>query len=71
MIDGNAETVYPSTLEKGQFRERALLICMEEMYFIGISYRNLTWVFEKCLGMSVSSTTVSRTAMLLDEDLKA
>ncbi|MDP2361509.1 MAG: IS256 family transposase [bacterium] len=71
MTDGSGESFYPSALEKGLLSERALLTCMGEMYFRGISTRKVTAVFEKCLGMSVSSTQVSRAAKLLDEELAA
>jgi len=71
MTDGSGETFYPSALEKGLLSERALLVCMGEMYFKGITTRKVTEVFEKCLGMSVSSTQVSRAAKLIEEDLRA
>ncbi|MDP2322614.1 MAG: transposase [Gammaproteobacteria bacterium] len=49
----------------------ALQACMGEMYFRGICTRKVTAVLEKCLGLSASSTQVSRAAKLLDEELTA
>jgi len=61
---------YPSSLEKGERSERALMLTLAEMYIQGVSTRKVRAVMEQLCGTSVSSTQVSRATALLDEDLQ-
>lgn len=64
------EPYHPSLFGKWQRSERALLVACSEMYFQGVSTRNVRNVLEAmCPGGEVSSATVSRVAMELDEKL--
>jgi putative transposase len=66
------EAYHPSMLGKWQRSERALLVACSEMYFQGVSTRNVRTVLEAmCEGGEISSATVSRIAQELDEKLAA
>ena len=60
---------YPSALEKGQRRERALKLAIAEMYVQGVTTRKVTAVMEELCGLEVTSTQVSRAVQALDEEL--
>jgi putative transposase len=62
---------YPQSLEKGLRSERALKLALAEMYVAGVSTRKVARITEQLCGFEISSTQVSRCAMLLDEDLSA
>ncbi|MCP4378673.1 MAG: hypothetical protein GY794_21170 [bacterium] len=59
----------PSMFNKWQRSERALLVACGEMYFQGVSTRNVRNVLEQMCGGDISSMTVSRVAQELDEKL--
>jgi transposase-like protein len=63
------EPYHPSMFAKWQRSERALLSACGEMYFQGVSTRNVRAVLEEMCGLEISSTTVSRVAAELDEKL--
>ena len=60
---------HPSMFARWQRSERALLVACAEMYFQGVSTRNVRNVLEQMCGGDVSSATVSRVAQELDEKL--
>jgi transposase-like protein len=62
---------HPSLFNKWQRSERALLVACAEMYFQGVSTRNVRQVLEAMCegGGDVSAMTVSRVAQELDEKL--
>jgi len=60
---------HPSMFAKYQRSERALLVACAEMYFQGVSTRNVQNVLETMCGSEISSMTVSRIASELDEQL--
>lgn len=60
---------HPSMFAKWQRSERALLTACAEMYFQGVSTRNVRHVLEVMCDGEISSTTVSRVASELDEKL--
>ena len=62
---------YPQALEKGQRSERALTLTLAEMYVQGVSTRKVKAIVEQLCGCGVSSSTVSRAAAALDENLQA
>ncbi len=62
---------YPSALEKGVRRERALKVAVAEMYVHGVPTRKVTEVMREMCGLDVSSTQVSRATKLLDEELES
>jgi len=62
---------HPSMFGKWQRSERALLVACAEMYFQGVSTRNVRHVLEQMCGGEISSATVSRVAAELDEKLAA
>jgi len=62
---------YPRSLEKGLRSERALLLCVAEMYVQGVSTRRVKRIVEELCGLEVSSAQVSRAATELDELLDA
>jgi transposase-like protein len=62
---------YPQALEKGQRSERALTLTLAEMYVQGVSTRKVKAIVEQLCGSGVSSSTVSRAATALDENLQA
>jgi len=65
------EPYHPSMFAKWQRSERALLVACAEMYFQGVSTRNVREVLEAMCGGEISSTTVSRVSAELDEKLVA
>jgi transposase-like protein len=65
------EPYHPSLFGKWQRSERALLVACSEMYFQGVSTRNVRNVLEAMCDGEVSSTTVSQVARELDEKLAA
>jgi transposase-like protein len=60
---------YPQALERGVRSERALTTALAEMYVQGVSTRKVSKIVEKLCGHEVSSSTVSRLATQLDEEL--
>lgn len=67
----NCEPYHPSLFNRWQRSERALLVACGEMYFQGVSTRNVQKVLEEMCGLEISSATVSRVAAELDEKLSA
>ena len=67
----NCEPYHPSMFARWQRSERALLVACGEMYFQGVSTRNVQNVLQEMCGLQVSSATVSRVAAELDEKLLA
>lgn len=65
------EPYHPSMFARWQRSERALLVACGEMYFQGVSTRNVQSVLQEMCGLDVSSMTVSRVAAELDEKLSA
>lgn len=65
------EPYRPSMFAKWQRSERALLVTCAEMYFQGVSTRNVRRVLETMCEGDISSMTVSRVAQELDEKLVA
>lgn len=65
------EPYHPSMFARFQRSERALLVACSEMYFQGVSTRNVQNVLQEMCGVEVSSMTVSRVAAELDEKLSA
>jgi putative transposase len=63
------EPYHPSMFAKWQRSERALLVACAEMYFQGVSTRNVRAVLEAMCNGDISSMTVSRIAQELDEKL--
>jgi putative transposase len=63
------EPYHPSMFNRWQRSERALLVACGEMYFQGVSTRNVREVLESMCGLEISSATVSRVAGELDEKL--
>jgi transposase-like protein len=62
----------PSLFGKWERSERALLVACAEMYFQGVSTRNVQSVLESmCEGVELSAMTVSRVASEIDEKIKA
>jgi transposase-like protein len=64
------EPYHPSMFAKWQRSERALLVACAEMYFQGVSTRNVRQVLEAMCEGDISSMTVSRVAAELDETLE-
>ncbi len=62
---------YPSCLEKGERTERALMLTFAEAYVLGVSTRKVGKLVEELCGRSISSTTVSEYAKLLDKEVLA
>lgn len=61
----------PSLFAKWERSERALLVACGEMYFQGVSTRNVQQVLSTmCEGIELSAMTVSRIAAEVDEKLK-
>jgi transposase-like protein len=56
------EPYHPSMFAKWQRSERALLVACAEMYFQGVSTRNVREVLEAMCDGDISSQTVSRVA---------
>jgi transposase-like protein len=67
----NCEPYHPSLFARWQRSERALLVACGEMYFQGVSTRNVQKVLEEMCGLEISAATVSRVAAELDEKLAA
>lgn len=65
------EPYHPSLFGKWQRSERALLVACAEMYFQGVSTRNVREVLDAMCDGDVSATTVSQVARELDERLAA
>ena len=65
--------VYPSAVERGCRRERAMNLGFAEMYVQGISTRKMIMVLQKWGGpeIAISSTQVSRCNARLNERLAA
>jgi len=61
---------YPQCLEKGERSERALKLAIAEMYVQGVSTRRVAPIAQELCGFDLSSTQVSRVAMILDEELE-
>jgi len=61
---------YPQALERGVRSERALTTALAEMYVQGVSTRKVSKIVEELCGREVSSSTVSRLARQLDEELE-
>jgi putative transposase len=62
---------YPSCLEKGERTERALMLAFAEAYVQGVSTRDVGKIVEELCGRSISSTTVSEYAKILDKEVQA
>jgi transposase-like protein len=63
---------HPSLFARWERSERALLVACGEMYFQGVSTRNVQEVLETmCQGVELSAMTVSRVAQEIDEKLAA
>ena len=61
---------HPSMFARWERSERALLVACGEMYFQGVSTRNVRQVLETmCQGVELSAMTVSRVAQEIDEKL--
>jgi putative transposase len=67
----NCEPYHPSMFARWQRSERALMVACGEMYFQGVSTRNVQNVLQEMCGLEISSATVSRVAAELDEKLLA
>jgi putative transposase len=65
------EPYHPSMFNKWQRSERALLAACAEMYFQGVSTRNVREVLEAMCDGEISSMTVSRVAQEVEEKLAA
>jgi transposase-like protein len=63
------EPYHPSLFARWQRSERALLTACAEMYFQGVSTRNVRQVLEAMCSSEISAMTVSRVAAELDEKL--
>lgn len=63
------EPYHPSMFARWQRSERALLVACAQMYFQGVSTRNVRHVLEAMCDGEISSTTVSRVAQEIDEKL--
>ncbi len=61
---------YPSALERGERSERAFKLAVSEKYVQGVSTRKVAKITAELRGLDVTSTQVSRAAVLLDEELK-
>lgn len=65
----NCEPYHPSFFARFERSERALLVACSEMYFQGVSTRNVRAVLEQMCQTEVSAMTVSRVAAEVDEKL--
>ena len=63
------EPYHPSLFARWQRSERALLVACGEMYFQGVSTRNVREVLQAMCDGEISAMTVSRVAQELDEKL--
>lgn len=60
---------HPSMYARWQRSERALMVACAEMYFQGVSTRNVRNILQEMCGFEISAGTVSRVAAELDEKL--
>jgi transposase-like protein len=67
----NCEPYHPSMFGRWERSERALLVACSEMYFQGVSTRNVRQVLERMCDTELSAMTVSRVAGELDEKLSS
>src|SRR5450755_797731 len=67
----HCEPYHPSMFGKWERSERALLVACSEMYFQGVSTRNVRAVLDQMCQSEVSAMTVSRVATEVDEKLTA
>jgi putative transposase len=67
----NCEPYHPSMFGRWERSERALLVACSEMYFQGVSTRNVRAVLEEMCDTELSAMTVSRVASDLDEKLSS
>jgi putative transposase len=67
----NCEPYQPSMFGRWERSERALLVACSEMYYQGVSTRNVRAVLEQMCDIELSAMTVSRVASELDEKLSA
>jgi transposase-like protein len=65
------EPFYPQSLERGRRSTRAVMLAVAEMYFKGVSTRDVEAVMREFGIESLSSSQVSRAAKLLDEELES
>lgn len=65
----NCEPYHPSFFARFERSERALLVACGEMYFQGVSTRNVRAVLKEMCGTELSAMTVSRVAAEVDEKL--
>jgi transposase-like protein len=65
----NCEPYHPSLFGRWERSERALLVACSEMYFQGVSTRNVRVVLDQMCDTELSAMTVSRVAAELDEQL--
>jgi transposase-like protein len=65
----NCEPYHPSFFARFERSERALLVACGEMYFQGVSTRNVRAVLEEMCQTELSAMTVSRVAGEVDEKL--
>jgi putative transposase len=63
------EPYHPSFFARFERSERALLVACGEMYFQGVSTRNVQAVLKEMCGTELSAMTVSRVAAEVDEKL--
>jgi len=63
----NCEPYHPSFFARFERSERALLVACGEMYFQGVSTRNVQAVLKEMCGTELSAMTVSRVAAEVDE----
>ena len=63
------EPYHPSLFARWERSERALLVACAEMYFQGVSTRNVRNVLDEMCGFELSASVVSRVAAELDEKL--
>ena len=67
----NCEPYHPSFFARFERSERALLVACGEMYFQGVSTRNVQAVLKEMCGTELSAMTVSRVAAEVDEKLSS
>jgi transposase-like protein len=67
----NCEPYHPSFFARFARSERALLVACGEMYFQGVSTRNVQAVLKEMCGTELSAMTVSRVAAEVDELLQS
>ena len=65
----DCEPYHPSLFGRWERSERALLVACSEMYFQGVSTRNVRAVLDQMCDTELSAMTVSRVAGELDEQL--